>query len=394
MQSSKPHWLTRQRLLLYSFAALVSLASIYISWIAHANGYLDQQGRPVGADFITFWGASRLALDGAPAAAYHLPALYVAEQAAVPGLKVQFAWFYPPTFYLLVLPLALAPYIVAYALFMAATLAMYCAVFWRVVRRPEAMWALAGFSGLWLNLTQGQNAFLTAALAAAALHCLGRRPAVAGVFLGLLAVKPHLALLFPLALVAARAWRTLSVATVTALLLTIASVATLGPATLTAFFDKLDFARALLEQGLLPLVKMPSMFAAMRVMQLPLWLAYAAQAAGATAAATLVWRAWRSAAPAGLRYALLMTASMLVSPYIYDYDLAWLAFPMAWLGLHAAREGWHAGERELMLALWLLPIVQAPLGKAVPILAGPPLLFAFMWMLWRRIRAAGAAQPA
>jgi hypothetical protein len=394
MQASKPHWLNRKRLVLYSFAALVSLASIYISWLAHASGHLDKQGRPIGADFITFWGASRLALDGTPAAAYQLPALYAAEQAAVPGLKVQFAWFYPPTFYLLVLPLALAPYIVAYALFMAGTLAMYCAVFWRLLRRPEAMWALAGFSGLWLNLTQGQNAFLTAALAAAALHCLERRPALAGVFLGLLAIKPHLALLFPLALAAAQAWRTLAVAAATALALTIASMAALGAATLAAFFDNLNFARALLEQGLLPLVKMPSLFAAMRVMQLPLWLAYGAQAAGATAAAALVWRAWRSAAPAGLRYALLMTASMLASPYIYDYDLAWLAFPMGWLGLHAARTGWHAGEREMLLALWLLPIVQAPLGKAVPILVGPPLLFAFMWMLWRRIRADGAAQPA
>lgn len=394
MQANQPHWLTRKRLLLYSFALLVSLLSIYVSWIAHANAFLDKQGRPIGADFITFWGASWLALEGRPADAYHLPALYLAEQAGLPGLKVQFAWFYPPTFFLLVLPLALVPYIVAYALFMASTLALYAGVFWRLVRRPEAMWALAGFSGLWLNLTQGQNAFLTAALAAAALHCLDRRPLLAGVLLGMLAIKPHLALLFPLALIAARAWRTLAMAAVTALALTLSSVAAFGPAVLAAFLDSLNFARALLEQGLLPLVKMPSLFAALRVLQLPLWLAYAGQAAGAIAAAVLVWRTWRSAAPAGLRYAVLMTASMSASPYIYDYDLAWLAFPMAWFSLYAIEQGWRKGERELLLALWLLPVAQAPLGKMLPVLLGPPLLFAFMWMLWRRNRAAGDPLPA
>jgi len=56
---------------------------------------------------------------------------------------------------------------------------------------------------------------LTAALAGAALLSLERRPILAGVFIGLLAIKPHLALLFPVALIAIGAWRTLLAAAVT-----------------------------------------------------------------------------------------------------------------------------------------------------------------------------------
>lgn len=381
----KQHWLGRERILLYSRTVVAGVVAAFAAlwWLSPA--LVDGKGRPIGTDFITFWGASHLALGGQAAAAYQLEEIFRAEQAAVPALRVTFAWFYPPTFFLLVLPLALLPYLLAYAVFMSSTLAAFTAVMRRIASGNAAMWCLAGFSGVWLNIMQGQNAFLTAALGAGCLLNLQARPVLAGVCLGMLAIKPHLALLFPLALLAAGAWCAMAAAALTALALLGLSVALLGIPTLAAFLDSLGLARHMLEDGSLPWHKMPSVFAALRMLGAPVWLAYGAQAMGACVAAWLVWRAWRSDAAPGLRNALLMTASLLVSPYLYDYDLAWLAFPAAWLAAHAIGQGWQRGERELLAGLWLLPAALAPLAMLnLPV--APPMLAAFAWLLWRRIR--------
>jgi len=394
----KQHWLGRERILLYSRTVVIGVVAAFAALLWLSPALVDAKGRPIGTDFITFWGASRLALDGHPAAAYRPEAIFGAEQAGVPALRVVFAWFYPPTFFLLVLPLALMPYLLAFGVFISATLAAYVAVFRRIATGNAAMWCLAGFSGTWLNIMQGQNAFLTAALAACCLLNLKQRPVLAGICLGALAIKPHLALLFPIALLAAGAWRALAVAAVTALALTGLSVSVLGMPTLVAFLDSLGLARQMLEDGKLPLHKMPSVFAAMRLVGLPTFAAYCAQAVCSCAAACFVWRAWRGNASPALRNALLMTACLLVSPYVYDYDLAWLAFPAAWLALDGIAHGWRRGERELLAMLWILPAALAPLAKLY-LLAAPPVLAAMTWLLWRRIRSSDDgeslhAQPA
>jgi hypothetical protein len=56
------------------------------------------------------------------------------------------------------------------------------------------------------------RAAATAGLAALALHLLGKRPVAAGVLIGLLAIKPQLAVVFPFVLIATRAWRTFAAA--------------------------------------------------------------------------------------------------------------------------------------------------------------------------------------
>ncbi|NTW64090.1 MAG: DUF2029 domain-containing protein [Chlorobiaceae bacterium] len=57
------------------------------------------------------------------------------------------------------------------------------------------------------------NAFLTTAVCGAVLFCARRDPA--SPVIGLSAIKPHPALLFPVALIATGAWRTLITAAVT-----------------------------------------------------------------------------------------------------------------------------------------------------------------------------------
>ncbi len=378
------HWLDARRVRMYPRIVAAIFLVVSVIWVARSHDSVDLMGKPLGCDFITYWAASRMALAGQASQAYSLASMFHVEHLAVPASDSMFAWYYPPAFYLVALPLGLMPYLVAYGVFSAVTLALYVYVMRRTSQGREWMWCLAGFSGVWLNLLQGQNGFLTGALAGGAVLALRRRPVLAGVLVGLLAIKPHLALLFPVALVAIRAWRTLAAAAVTAIAFTGAGVAVLGVATLRACIGSLAEARRFVEQGSLPWAKMPTVFAALRLAGASVWLAYAAHAVVAAGAAAVTWRVWRRCGDWQVRGAVLLSATFLVSPYVFDYDLAWLAFPIAWLAAVGMRDGWLRGEREWLVAAWLLPVAMAPLASATHVQIGPVVTAGLVWLGARR----------
>src|SRR5262245_11392823 len=110
-------WVTRERLSVYPRIFLGLYVIIGALWVALSVDLIDAKGKPLGYDFITFWSASDVALEGRPAEAYDHAKLFAAQQKAVPALtnEVVFLWHYPPTFHLLALPLALVPYLWSYA---------------------------------------------------------------------------------------------------------------------------------------------------------------------------------------------------------------------------------------------------------------------------------------
>ena len=65
-------------------------------------------------------------------------------------------------------------------------------------------------------------------VAGLALLLMRSRPVLAGILLGLLTAKPHLALLFPIALVCARSRRALAAMALSAVLLALVSLAAFG----------------------------------------------------------------------------------------------------------------------------------------------------------------------
>jgi hypothetical protein len=386
---AEEHWLNRERISLYSCFILLLFFLVGGNMVLTSKNTVIQNGTPLGADFITFWAASHLALAGHAVDAYNPSLLLKAEQIAVPASKALFTWLYPPPFFLVVLPLALLPYIAAYWTFILSTLGAYLLVLRRIVRGSTAMCCAAAFSGLWINLFQGQNAFLTAALSGAAIFSFERRPVLAGLFIGLLSFKPHLVLLFPVALIAVGAWRTLITAAVTAITFMTISTVILGIDVLKGFLANLGDARIILENGSLFWRKMPTVFAFMRLLETPVALAYVVHFIVAAWAVIVVWRIWRRCQNLNLRGAALMTATFLVSPYVFHYDLAWLAFPIAWLALDGTRNGWQRGERELLLVAWLLPIIIVALyATNLNVQVGPLVLCSLFWITARRAEAA------
>ncbi|MFW6123132.1 MAG: DUF2029 domain-containing protein, partial [Thermodesulfobacteriota bacterium] len=116
-------WLNRGRLTVYPriFMALYLLFCLALVYSAARSptGLTDFLDRPLGTDFSQFWVASSLTLTGEPAEVYNFPR-FLAAQEAFFHVDFPFPWVYPPTGLLLVLPLALVPYLPSLALWLAA----------------------------------------------------------------------------------------------------------------------------------------------------------------------------------------------------------------------------------------------------------------------------------
>lgn len=394
------HWLQPARLSVYAAAFLAIYLMLGVFAAVNYPQGTDSTGHSLRPDFLAFWGASHIALTGDPAKAYELESIVEAERMALPAFKGACRWIYPPTFYLVVLPLALLPLLQSYLLFMGATLLGYLAVLRRtlVTQRlatPGSWLLLLGFPAAAVNIFKGQNGLLTVALMGAVLLLLQqRRPLWAGVFVGLLTIKPQLGVLLPIALICGREWRALGAAIVTAIVFLGLGIAVLGIDSLRASLHGLPLFSVWAAQATDLLVVTPTVFSFLRLLGLPYFPALAVHGLVAAAVAVSVAWTWRKCREFSLRAAVLVVGTLLISPYIVDYDLAWLALPLAWFCGYAMRRGWRAGEREILVLLWLLPILLVPIHSILGLQLAPFVMLAFLLMLLRRVRGeTGASAP-
>jgi len=380
-------WLGRARVLGYCRTILLVAALAWCGWILAGKGLIDPMGRPVGPDFVSFWSASKLALGGEPAAAYDQATHRAVEREAVGGAEIPYyAWFYPPVFLLIILPLALLPYGWSLFAWLAVTGATYAAVMRNFVRIPGALGPILAFPAALLNAMYGQNGFLSVALLGGGMLLLRGRPVLAGVLLGAMIYKPHLALLIPVALLFGAEWLALATAAATALLLLAVSFAFFHAATFAAFLAQSDTARLALEQGLVSWTKMQSIFAAIRLLGGPIPLAYAAQVLAAAVATALVVVVWRRPADGDARAATLAAATLLVSPFLLDYDLVLLAIPLAWLAREGVEKGFMSWEKLLLALAWASPLLLVPFAEATRLQLAPLVCAGVLSLVLRRSR--------
>ena len=247
---------------------------------------------------------------------------------------------------------------------------------------------------MFINLGQGHNGFLTAALIGAALCQLDRRPILAGVLIGCLAYKPQFGLLIPLVLIASGRWRVFAAAAATVALLALAVTFAFGIEVWTAFLASTKFTRTVvLEQGGTGWYKIQSVFSWVRIWGGGVALAYALQGAVTLlVAAALVWL-WRSAAAYPLKAAALIIGCVLATPYSLDYDLMLLAPAIAYLALDGWQRGFGPYEKTVLAALWIVPLVarSVPELTYVP-LAVPLMLLTFGLLLHRAMNETGVAK--
>jgi hypothetical protein len=361
----------RYRFVGNAFALLVLAASVWECWRNFAH--------PTDRDFLGVWGATQLALAGKPWAAYDNGVLH-AVQAAVAafgsaGSELPFP--YPPAYLLLVMPFGLLSFPLGMAVWSFCTFAFYLVAARRL--DPRSGWLAAAFPVAYANAAIGQNGFLTAGIFMAGVSLLSQAPLAAGLVLGCLVIKPQLAILLPLALIAGRRWRTFAGAAVSSIGLLLAGLAVFGPAVTTAWLHESQFIVKITGEGLMGWSKLASVYAAARQLGVGPQAALTIHCVVAGAAAAVTWRVWRSPAGQEAKVAILAAASMLMSPYVFYYD-ALLLVPAF---LYLAREQ----ERPaLLLALWAVPlllIVQIGFGEVVnlsPLV--PMVLTALVYRRW------------
>jgi alpha-1,2-mannosyltransferase len=390
-------WLTRDRFVVYSIAMCVLYCAFLWTWGRVTNGFMATgTARPAG-DFSVFWSASHVMLHGTPAQVYSFTAFSAIERALFGGFSngTFLPWLYPPTFLVFVTPFALLPFLLSYALFIGASVFAY-------VKGAFAVSQLARWSGsvrvgtlllatspcVFVAAVFGQNSLFTAALAAFAVRWIDRHPVRAGLCIGLLAIKPQMALVFPFVLIAARGWRVMAVAAGTAVTFAGLSFAICGVRTVKLSLLSADLARSLiLEHGPLFWLASPTPFAALRLGDVPLPAAYLIQGLVAALAIASACQVWRSTRDAGARAAVLALATLISNPYVWHYELAWLGLTLAWLLATGLRDGWLRGEQTVIVLAWLLPVYELFNRYTKLPQIGPIVLLLVLLMILRRTRA-------
>ena len=165
----------------------------------------------------------------------------------------------------------------------------------------------------------------------------------------------------------------------------------LGTAAWRGFLGNAGNARADIETIAIKWPKLQSVFGTVRLAGGGNASAYAAQAlCSAAALALLIHVARRRPGPL-IEVASLAAAALLFTPFLYDYDLALLAVPMACLLAAAQTTGWRRQERPLLAALFVLPLAARPCGLIFGVIVGPPLVAWLLLLLVRRARSPAAA---
>ena len=288
-------------------------------------------GKPkVLTDFDAFHIAGRLAREGRVSEAYHAVSM-VAAQKEMTGTVAFMPWTYPPPFTLAMEGLAPLPIGVAYLLFATAS----CAFYLWVLQRIAGPWlpgvAVAVAPAIILNLRTGQNAFLIAGLIGAFLLAFRDHRRLAGLPLGLLIIKPHLALGVGLLALMHRRWSAVVIAGAVALTLLAISTAVYGPSIWTDFHGAVGEAGRYLAAGYYPLFRMNSIYAAAHSLGAAPAAAMALQAASAIVALGILGLACVKGVAFNRLAALACAASVCVSPYGYDYDLTVLGVGIAFI---------------------------------------------------------------
>ena len=293
-------------------------------------GRLDRSGHIKGHDFIHFYVLGEIARDRAALQLYDIDAQSARNDRLVPEYPVRYLPIHAPQVALFFAPLATIPYLTALTIWLVASIVLYATCCWLVAStlpnlKPYA-WVVAlcsvAFPGFYGLMAAGQTsawALLWITLAYLALR--RDRHFLSGLFFGAIAYKPTLGIVLPFALLYARDWRMMAGAAVSAAMQFAVGWEYFGT---TAILEYVANLRNGVDQ-LDKLEAQPWQMHSLRALfanTLP-WpsVAWALQIVTSVLVVAVAVRAWRSTAPLAVRYALLLIATVLVSPHVYTYEL-------------------------------------------------------------------------
>jgi hypothetical protein len=361
----------------YAAYRLVGNACALVVLAAAAWQFVLNVRHPADRDFLSVWGAAQMALASKPWLAYDNAALHALQSTVASfGGPGEMTFPYPPAYLLLVAPFGLLSFpagMIAWSL-CTATFFLFAA------RRlmPQSGWLALAFPAAFATAAIGQNGFVMAGIFMAGLMLLERRPFTAGLVLGCLVLKPQLALLLPVALLAGRHWKPIAGAAISVIGIFLLGLALFGTVTTEAWIHQLPLYGRIGRDGLVGWSKLASVYAAGRQAGLEAGPALMLHFSVLMAAAVAVWRIWRSKAGDGAKVAILSAAAPLASPYVFYYDQLILIPAIFWLVRQKVSPA-------VVAALWCISLLTlAQLGLDQPVNFGPvgPIAIAAL-VYWR-----------
>ena len=359
---------TERRIRFYGLGVTVAYA-LSLAWrLGHGQWVILPDGRLRCIDFGWMWLSGRFAVAGNSPQIFDYSTFSAAQIALFGHDNCPFItpYVYPPIYLFMTYFLGFMPYLIAFAVWVLATLFLYgTAIYTLIPRRAAVIAAMSPFF-VAVNADFGHNGFVSAALFGFSLAFLERRPWLSGIFLGLLSYKPHIGVLFPLALLACRNWRALASAAVATVILGIGAAFAFGSEGWLSFFHTLvDRQSTLSPDSAVPLA-LHSVFGLLRWAKTSGPVSWGGQLIVAAAVALMVCVSWAKPVPFTLKAAVLCIGSAMVPPYILFYDLCILSVAVAFLVRDGMARGFLPGERTVILICFAaLFLVQVPIGPVV-----------------------------
>ena len=332
-------------------------------------------------DYLSYWAAGKLTLVGEPASAYDV-AKHRALEFTVTRFSGLLPFPYPPPFLVVVTPFSLFSYKWGFAAWVVVSGAVYVLGTRRVADLPFTI----GHPSVFMNGLIGQTGLLTCPIFVTGVFLLRQRPFAAGAVLGLLVIKPQLALLLPVAVIAARLWPAIAGAAISSVTFLLLALALFGVGVFEGFIKILPLYTELMRQDKWPWNEFISVFAFLRWFGVDQTVALSVHAIVAGAAIAVTWVAWSRDWEEQLP--ILAAATLLVPPYLLTYDALLMIVPIGF---------WVSQRPRPFLAglLWLLCFL--PISFYFHMYRGPNTvcLAAILTLLVlaagrRRLRALGA----
>jgi Glycosyltransferase family 87 len=374
-----------------AISVAIIMLTLMIDRFARMHGLLLPNGAPMFGDFVAFWSAGKLALQGKIALVHDRHALTAVQHAAVVGMRVMAPWNSPPTFLLICAVLALLPYPAAAIAFLLLGGSIFLFAAWKLLPDKRAMLFAVTLPALLYQIGTVQVGLFIAGISGLAIHWLDKRPRVAGALVALLAIKPHMAILWPVLLLISRRWTAFfSAAIATAAFVLLAGLV-FGFDSYLRFVENLSASADLITKRQVAAQTFASLYGDLLGLHVPRTIATIAHGVSAVSALIMAcWIFWRGDRIA--QGAALFAATLLMSPYLFFYDFTLLsvsaaligtprnrfeffAIICAWLSSLSVASGFYMTLPLCPAAAWLMMIVALRrVGSAAPVPALAPQL--------------------
>ncbi|HEV2401074.1 MAG TPA: glycosyltransferase family 87 protein [Candidatus Sulfotelmatobacter sp.] len=395
-------WITSKRLRAHGLLLAIALWSVYL-WNLGTPGLRDRHGNLKGTDFLHFYTLGIVANEHHGASLYDISAQSALVAQRVPQASgIRYLPLYPPQVSIIFVPFSHLWYGTALGLwwtFSAGLYAACCFIVWRLcpnLKRYGGTVAIlaTGFPAFFHLIAWGQTSAL-------ALGCFTifflfvrqKRKFLAGLALGCLVFKPQLGLAAAIVFLACGEWEIIFGTIVAAVAELAAGVLYYGIQPLRVWLRTLWHVREM-APWLEPRLYQTHCLRTFWAMLVP-WSSLSLALYGFSGVIVVGWTVWvwRHSREFEPRLALLLLATVLISPHLTVYDLVILAPAFLlladWLLVNPRRAS-RGLIGTMLYLLYLLPLV-GPLSYWTHVQLSVIAMVVLCYLIWKELRSGAAS---